>query len=237
MKGIFVIGTDTGVGKTIIASGIASALKKRGIDVGVMKPLESGCDVVEGRMVPNDALLLKDASGVEDSIEEINPYSLKEPLAPSVAADIVGTSIDIEKIMSNFKYLKEKHKFLIVEGAGGLLVPVKGKFLFSDLIKKMGLPALIVARANLGTINHTLLTVNHAKNLQINVLGIIINHLSDNEGLAEKTNPDVLKELLDVPILGNFPYSPLCAENIALLADLAEKNIDIPFFMKNFQAG
>jgi dethiobiotin synthetase len=233
MKGIFITGTDTGVGKTLIAAGIASVLRKQGRDVGVMKPLESGCEIVDGKKVPMDALFLKDAAGVDDPLALINSYALKEPLAPSVAAEIEGIDIDIEKILGDFKQLSKKHEFLIVEGAGGLLVPIKKGFLFSDLIKRMGLPVLVVARGNLGTINHTLLTVNHAKILGIAVKGVIINNLTPEKGKAEETNPGVMKELLDVPFIGNFPYSPSLREDRDILADITEKNIDFSALLSN----
>jgi len=227
VKGIFVTGTDTGVGKTLIAAGIASVLRKQGSDVGVMKPLESGCEIVNGKKVPMDALFLKDAAGVDDSLTLINTYALKEPLAPSVAAEIEGIDIDIDRILDDFEQLSKRHEFLIVEGAGGLLVPIKKGFLFSDLIKRMELPVLVVARGNLGTINHTLLTVNHAKALGIDVKGVVINNLTPEKGVAEETNPGVMKELLDIPLIGNFPYSPSLHENRDLLADVTQKNIDL----------
>lgn len=232
MRGIFVTGTDTGVGKTIIAGGIAGALRDRGIDVGVMKPVESGCMVVEGRKIPSDALFLKVMAGINDPIELINSYSLEKPLAPSVTAEREGIEIDTDKILSDYKKLKKRHKFLIVEGVGGLMVPIKKGFFVSDLIRLMKLPILVVIRANLGTINHTLLTVNHANHLKISVFGVIINHLSKDDGLAEKTNPGVLKELLNIPIIGDFPYSPLIIEKKGLLIDLIKKNIDISLILK-----
>ncbi|HUU51109.1 MAG TPA: dethiobiotin synthase [Nitrospinota bacterium] len=232
MKGIFVTGTDTWVGKTVIAGGIAAALKDEGIDVGVMKPIESGCRVVDGRKIPTDTLFLKVMAGTNDPLELINSYSLEKPLAPSVAAKREGIEIDADKILSDYKKLKGRHKFLIVEGLGGLMVPIKKGFFVSDLIKLMKLPALVVTRANLGTINHTLLTVNHATHLKIKVFGVIINHLSKDRGLAEKTNPGVLKELLGVPIIGDFPYSPKIIEKKGLLIDLIKKNIDISSILK-----
>jgi dethiobiotin synthetase len=232
MKGIFVTGTDTWVGKTVIAGGIAAALKDEGIDVGVMKPIESGCSLVDGRKIPTDALFLKVMAGTNEPLELINSYSLEKPLAPFVAAKREGIEIDADKILSDYKKLKERHKFLIVEGVGGLMVPIKKGFFVSDLIKLMKLPVLVVTRANLGTINHTLLTVNYATHLKIRVFGVIINHLSKDRGLAEKTNPRVLKELLGVPIIGDFPYSPKIIGKKGLLIDLIKKSIDISFILK-----
>lgn len=223
MRGIFVTGTDTGIGKTLVAGGIAGALRNKGVGVGVMKPLESGCTVFR----KSDAFFLKEMAGVNDPREWINPYLLEEPLAPSVAAEIQGIEIDIERILDAFHQLEKRHEFLIVEGAGGLLVPIKKGFFFSDLVRLMGLPLLVIARASLGTINHTLLTINYATHLGIEVRGIIINHLSGQKGLAEETNPKVLEEFSKVPLIGNIPYSPLAMRDKKGLIELIERNIDI----------
>ena len=197
-KGIFVVGTDTGVGKTIVAAGIAGALYRKGIDVGVMKPLSSG--------FREDAPFLMKAVHSTDSIDLVNPIHLRLPLAPYVAAKLLHKKIDLAKIDSAFKALSKKHQFLIVEGAGGLMVPIQKSFLMIDFVKKMKLPVLIVARATLGTINHTLLTVAALRSRKIPIVGIVLNGLEEkHRDLAVKTNPKVLREFSGCPILGILP--------------------------------
>ena len=205
-KGIFITGTDTGVGKTVVAGGIAAALKCRNTDIGVMKPLESGCRLKDNTLLPEDALLLKEMSGSSDPLEKICPYRFKNPVAPGVAAKMEGIEIKLDELNNLYLELEEKHDMMIVEGAGGLLVPVYENFLYSDLIKLFDLPIIVVAASKLGVINHTLLTVRHAQSLGIKVLGIVINHTSNCHGIAEKTNPGVIENFLNIPVLGIVPY-------------------------------
>lgn len=195
MKSFFITGTDTGVGKTMIAAAMAAVFRRKAISVGVMKPVASG-----GR---EDAELLIKGAGVSDEISVVNPYCLKTPVAPAVAADMEGVTIDIEKIMAAYSELSRRHEMVIVEGVGGLLVPIYKDFLVSDLIKDLSLPVIIVARPNLGTINHTLLTIRQARTEGIEVLGVIINNYNDSTaGIAEKTAPEVIERIGKVPVLG-----------------------------------
>lgn len=207
MKGIFITGTDTGVGKTYVAAGIAAELRRRGVDVGVMKPAETGCKIRGGRLVPADALLLMKSAGVSDPLSLVNPCRFRMPLAPAVAAKLEGKKIDIDKILDDFRTLSQKHDFMIVEGAGGIMVPLSGQYLYLDLAADLGLPAVIVSRPDLGTINHTLLTVSALREKEIPVRGIVINHArSGKNGMAEKTNTGVIESLSKVKILGITAY-------------------------------
>src|SRR3989338_3099037 len=195
-KALFITATDTGVGKTIISCAIWLALKKKGIDAGYMKPFQcSG----------NDTDFAVKVLGIKDDKKLVNPYYAKAPLAPYVAFKRAKAKIDLEKIIFAYNELKKRHEFLIVEGAGGLLVPLMEGYLVADLIRDLDIPALIVARAGLGTLNHTLLTQRYAFNYGLKVKGVIINGYK-GKGIAEKTNPDALKEFLDVPLLGVLPY-------------------------------
>lgn len=195
MKNIFITGTDTGVGKTLIAAALAAALKETGTDVGVMKPVASGGW--------DDARFLIKAAGVTDNLFLVNPYCLETPVAPSVAADIEKRIIDIEKIRASYEELSRRHEMMIVEGVGGLLVPIYKKYLVSDLIKDLNLPIVIVARPGLGTINHTLLTISEARRSRIKVLGVIINNYDEADaGIAEKTAPEVIEKIGKIPVLG-----------------------------------
>jgi dethiobiotin synthetase len=220
-KGVFIAGTDTGVGKTLTTAAIARFLHQRGIHVGVMKPVTSGCAIVKGELVSEDAELLKWASSCGAAATDIAPYLLKAPLAPSVAAAMENVQIRFDKIRKAYRRLAEQHDFLLVEGAGGLFVPLTGNLFISDLILSLQLPLIIVTQPNLGTINHTLLTCFCAKRLGIEVSGIIINQYPDDPGPAEKYAPDLIAELSGIPVLGMLPQVEGGNET-AMVENLAE---------------
>ena len=202
-SGIFITGTDTGVGKTYIGTGIASALRMQGIDVGVMKPAETGCPVRRVNLMPNDTLALMRAAGVKDPLDLVNPYRFRAPLAPSVAAVHEEMPIDMRRLVAAFRKLEGRHQFMIVEGAGGILVPLTARRSFLDLAELLGLPVLIVARPGLGTINHTLLTVMALNQRKLPIAGIVINcSLNQRAGEAERSNPGVIERRSGVPIVG-----------------------------------
>ena len=125
MNGIFITATDTGVGKTFVSAGLASALKKRWINTGVMKPVHTGCRQQKGRLIPEDTLYLMKAASVDDPVELVTPYMFREPVAPSVAAEQTGTVIDVGKIIKSYKALCRRHEYMIVEGIGGILYASK----------------------------------------------------------------------------------------------------------------
>lgn len=206
-KGIFITGTDTGVGKTYIASGIAAELKKVGVNVGVMKPAETGCKMRDGELIAKDALRLMRASGVRDSLKLVNPYCFRKPLAPSIAAGLDGKLIDLNRIINAYHLLSRRHDFMIVEGAGGIMVPLIQTYTYLDLAKTLKLPVVIVARAGLGTINHTLLTVSALKSRGVAIAGIVMNHAEhQEEGLAIKTNPSIIEGMSGVAILATVSH-------------------------------
>ncbi len=222
-KGIFITGTDTGVGKTFVAAGLLKALRELGYAVCPLKPVETGCRVQNGKFIPEDAVNLIKASKVNEPIDIINPYRFRHPLAPSVAADLEKKLIKKKKIFSVYNYLLKKYDIIIVEGAGGIMVPLNKKYLFLHLIQDLCTPVIIVARSGLGTINHTLLTIEAAKNRGIDILGVIINHSTTiKEGLAEKSNPNIIESLGKVPVLGVVPYSKNHALNIRIFREIAE---------------
>jgi dethiobiotin synthetase len=212
-KGVFVTGTDTEVGKTIVTASLVSLLINDGFDVGVMKPIETGCPKKNGRLVPRDAAFLKVVSGSRDSLSLINPYRFSKPLAPLIAAEIDHKKVKFQKIFSAYRKIRERHDFIFVEGAGGLLVPLTGKLTNLDLILKLALPIILVVGSKLGAINHTLLTLNWARENGIKIIGLIINQLNRSpnprKNLAEKTNPMLIRSFAGVPILGEVPYIPL----------------------------
>lgn len=200
-NGIFITGTGTGVGKTTVAGIIAHRLREKGISVGVMKPISCGSR--------RDALSLKKIADVTDSIDEINPIYLKKPLAPLVSAGFENKRINLDKILTAYKKLCQRYNFLIVEGAGGLLVPITKKIYMADLARMFGLPLIIVSYPGIGSINHTLLTINCARSYGLEILGFVFDYTNPcKKGLAEKTNPEVISTLGRVRFLGNVPYKP-----------------------------
>jgi dethiobiotin synthetase len=204
--GILVAGTDTGVGKTIIAAGLVASLQNKGIDVGVMKPLESGAPSFESTPIPRDAFYLKEISGVRDDMDVINPYCFKDPLAPGVAAPKEGVEIDLKRIKGCYEELNGHHEFMVVEGVGGLLVPITNETLFPQLIKLLNLPLLLVARSSLGTINHTLLSLFYCVHEGIDVVGLIINKVAPDVDPSEASSPHIIAQFTKIPLLGSFPY-------------------------------
>lgn len=226
MTGLFITGTDTDVGKTTVAAGLAGAFKNRGFSVGVMKPVQSGAGMRNGRLYSQDAELMVKAAGSEDEENLVCPVLLKEALAPATAAEMEGKTIDIELIKNAFMELERRHNIVIVEGAGGMAVPLKDRFLVSDLIACLGLPAIVVARAGLGTINHTFLTVEHARKRGIAIIGVVINNYRG--GLAEETGQKVISEITGVPVIGVVPYDErINAGDVRSIVSLVEKNVDI----------
>lgn len=204
-KGIFVLGTDTGVGKTVIAAGLTLALRERGIRVGVMKPIATGCSGHPGRLVSTDAAYLMEAA-MMDAPVLINPIRYRNPVAPSVAAVVEKTEVNVDRIVEAYKKLCKEFDFVIVEGIGGVLVPIKENYFMSNLVEALDLDALIVTSSKLGTINHTLLSVEALLSRGIEIAGIIMNGVERaNFSLAEITNPKVVADLSGAPFLGTLP--------------------------------
>lgn len=206
MMAFFITGTDTEIGKSFVATTLALLFKGEGLDVGMMKPVASGCIWVEGRMVSEDVLLFKEVVGIDNDLELVTPYPLQRPLAPSIAAMKEGVEIDFERIGERFNALLKKHSLLIVEGVGGVMTPLGKGRTVADLIGYLGIPTILVVGARLGAINHTLLSLSVLKDKGILIKGIIINHFRPNEGEAEKTLCEELKRLTEAPILGEVPF-------------------------------
>ncbi|HEY5976199.1 MAG TPA: dethiobiotin synthase [Geobacteraceae bacterium] len=204
---VFITGTDTGVGKTVVAAVLARLLKLRGMRVGVMKPVTSGCLVDAQGCHSEDAELLAWAADVPVD-RDLAPYCLQEPIAPSVAATREGVRIDFGAIQQAFERVSARSDFVIVEGAGGLMVPLNGGLLVADLINQLKLPLLVVARPNLGTINHTLLTCFAARQLGLDLRGVIVNDYPDPPDLAAEYAPHLIDSLSGAPLLGLFPHHP-----------------------------
>jgi dethiobiotin synthetase len=208
-RGLFITGTDTGVGKTIVAAALAMILREAGADVGVMKPVATGCVRRREGLVSEDAELLAKAADVPEPLAEISPIRLAEPLAPTVAAARAHLTLDLAPMWAAWRRLRSAHDIMLVEGIGGLLCPVTPKESVADLAKVFGLPLLVVARPVLGTLNHTALTLEAARARGLRVAGIVINRYHhDSVDLAETTNPDEVQRLTGVDVLGLVPDDP-----------------------------
>ncbi len=220
-------GTDTEIGKTAITAGLAAVLKRRGINAGVMKPISAG-----GRA---DAKLLKRAARSDQPLDTINPIYLRDPLSPNIAARREEKILDLAPVFDAFNHLSKIHDYLLVEGVGGLLVPITDDFLVADLAARLDLPLLIVARAALGTINHTLLTIEAARARGLQINSVIYNTLSaGSSGVSAQMSPEVVTRISGVPSSGTIPYDPdVDVDAICLggMVDLIEAHVDVDLIL------
>ncbi len=200
----FITGTDTGVGKTFVTAALARYLHHLGLKIGVMKPIETGVTNLE--QPGNDAQLLAWAAGSEDPADLIAPYRFSLPAAPAQAVESVGAHIDIDHIRFALEKVAQGKDLVLVEGAGGLMVPVQGGYLMADLAKHLGLPLLLVTHPSLGTINHTLLTTFAAQSLGLSMVGFIINKMPANPDAVESEAAHYLASLASADLLGVLPY-------------------------------
>jgi dethiobiotin synthetase len=223
-----ITGTDTGIGKTTVACSIAAALRRRGIDVGVLKPAESGCPTAaDGTPEPADALRLRWFAGRDDPLDVICPYPLREPLAPALAARRQGVLLELSRIAIQVNEFRAGCEVALIEGAGGLLVPLAGAATFADLASACDLPLLVVVGNRLGCVNHAALTLRAAAAAGLRVTGYIVNTLQPRADLAMKTNIALLEEVLG-PALGVFPWVgeiTCTAADRTRLADIAERTL------------
>jgi len=192
LQNIFMTGTDTGVGKTFSTILIGKYLQKKGIDVGYFKPIETGCDE---DLVPEDANLVKNELSLSDDIELICPVRFKFPLAPYAASKIENKSVNFDLINKSWQMLNDKHDIVLTEGAGGLLVPISNDLFMIDLINYFDIPALLISKNILGTINHTLLSLNYLKYKKIDVKAVILNKIDkQNSDMSSFSNYEVIKD-------------------------------------------
>jgi len=206
-KGLFITGTDTGVGKTLIAGGIASLLQKKGHRVGVFKPVASGCINQHEGLVNADAEFLRMCSLCNFDLSTINPVGFVAPAAPAVCEEHEGRLVDFEAIADAYKRISAESDIMIVEGIGGVRVPISRGLDVLDLAKQFDLPVVIVTRPNLGTINHTLLTIDSVRGANLKLAGVVISGYDPlNATIAEETLLPVLEEWGQVPVLSIVPY-------------------------------
>ncbi len=206
IPGLLITGTDTGIGKTIIAGAIAAHLRRQGLRVGVLKPAASGCVSRREGLVSEDAEFLAHCADSPNPLDIIAPQRFAEPLAPSVSAQRLGVSLDWDAIQRSMNIITRDSDVLIVEGVGGIMVPMDAMHTMLDVAQWLRLPAVVVARPNLGTINHTLLTVNALRSASVKVSGIVINRYpAEMPGVAEETNPRAIEKWGKVSVLCIVP--------------------------------
>ncbi len=216
-------GTDTAVGKTLVAGGLVRLLRGRGVDAVGWKPVATGVGP------DDDAAFLAAAADGAEPRDVVGPLRFRDPLAPAVAAAREGRTVDAPALRAAFGALRARHGFVVVEGVGGLLVPLTRRWSVADLAADLALPLLVVARAGLGTLNHVALTVEAAERRGLRVLGIVLCRETGGEpGLAERTNPAALADLVPVPVLGTLPrLAPAAAADPGGVAAALAESLDL----------
>jgi len=208
-QGIFITATDTGVGKTLVTSALVAHLRQRGIDVGVMKPVETG--VSRSTKDQSDGVRLRRAAGSHDPMAEVCPYVFRLPVAPLSAARAERKPVQVATILRAFYTLRQKHDLMVVEGVGGIHVPITGTVDGLDLMQRMGLPVIVVGQSGLGGINHALLTLHTLRQRKIPIVALVLNQLrpvsTKIARAQEQSTVTQLRRLAKVPVLGPLPYS------------------------------
>ena len=206
-KGVFIAGTDTGVGKTLIAGAIAKILSQKGKKIGVFKPLATGCKKTKKSLIGQDAQFLARCASSKMRLDLVNPVTFKIPAAPFVCEKAENKKVDFKKIADAYKQICQNSDFVIVEGIGGVKVPITDRFDVLDLAMAFKLPVVIVARSKLGTINHTLLTIDAIRSAGLLLAGVVINGYDETtKDFAEKSNARIIAKLGEVRILAVVPF-------------------------------
>ncbi len=221
MNGLFFTGTDTGVGKTFVACAIARILRRQGHEVAVGKPVATGAVQQNGRWINEDTLALAGAAGLQKSPEKVTQWTFPDPVAPAVAARRTGIDLRLSDIAKAVNNLRDSQKAMLIEGVGGLLCPLTERETVADLVAMLEMRLVVVARRSLGTLNHTLLTLEVARSRSLQVAGVIVNETTPPHSLAEETNLIELQKRIQVPLLATVPYrsgkesgAPPCLEAI-----------------------
>lgn len=228
-----ITGTDTGIGKTTVSCALAAALSRRGIRIGVHKPIETGCADGDGVLVAADAERLKYFSGSLEPLERICPVRARAPVAPVVADRREALRLSLADLAGGARQLLAAHDVCLVEGAGGLLVPITDDTTFADLARECDLSLIVVVGNRLGALNHAMLTLDWARLQGLSIGGYIVNQLAPDFNPATESNVDTLGRLLGPP-LGVLPWLgriDCCATDRDRLADAAEECIDLRLFL------
>ena len=217
-------GTDTDVGKTYVTAGLAVALRKSGVDVGIMKPFAAGTAQKKG-FKSKDVEILARSAQTDDPQTLVNPQFFPIPASPYTAWKNLKTRPKVSSVLSAFERLSKLHSMLLVEGMGGIMTPILKNYFVADLIKDMGIPTVLVTRTRIGTVNHTVMTVKMCQKYRIPIKGIIINDF-DSGGYKVKELTRDLKTLTGVPVLGYIPFISDVGDSSSLYR-IFTKNIDM----------
>ncbi|CAM3550043.1 dethiobiotin synthase [Cytobacillus oceanisediminis] len=214
IKGLFITGTDTDVGKTVASTLLTGYLKQKGVKIASYKPVQSGADTLHGKLAAPDVEFYKLANP-ELNDKEAYTYLFKKACSPHLAAREEGIRIEQEKIIDHYKQLEAKSDLVLIEGAGGVIVPLTDAgYSMLDLMKELAVPAVVVARTGVGTINHTVLTVDKLKQEGVPVAGVVMNRLHIGDPAVELDNQWMIEKLTKVPVIGVIPYMDNPAEAI-----------------------
>jgi dethiobiotin synthetase len=229
-KGVFIVGTDTDVGKTVVTSGIMHVLRSNGYNATYFKAALSGAIKVGNELVPGDTKFVSEVSNLKEAYVNTTPYVYKTAVSPHLAAKLENNPIDLDVIREKYDYLKEKYDYIIAEGSGGIICPLiddeRGLYTLENLIKDLNMSVIIVARAGVGTINHTVLTVKYISSLGINIKGIIINKYIEN--LICNDNIKLIEKITKVPVIGKFRNMENLEDNmIQAIRTYAEKTFSV----------
>ncbi len=204
-KGVFVTGTDTGCGKTRVTVGLMEALKRRGMRVAGMKPVASGCEMIEGRLVNDDARMIRASSSIMPDYELVNPWALPDPVSPNVAASRQGVRLVPGPVIDAYRELERVSQAIVVEGIGGWRVPLTDSLQQRDLVRMLDIPVILVVGLRLGCISHACLTAEAVMHDGLPLQGWIANRADpDYDTVAETL--DYLTAVIKAPLIGEFPY-------------------------------
>lgn len=205
-RGLFFTGTDTGVGKTLVTATVAHILNQQGRPFRVCKPVATEAHWTENRWLNEDTVRLAKAAGLTGNLDSVTPWAFPDPVAPPVAARRQGVRLELPAIVEAVRHQGRDDQAVLVEGVGGLLCPLTETATVADLAAALGLPLVVVARQSLGTLNHTLLTLEAARRRGLMVAGVVVNAAQPVRTLAEQTNVEELLRWLQVPLLAVVPF-------------------------------
>ena len=199
----FITATDTGVGKTFFTCGLAKAFRDMALSVGVMKPVESGCGVKKGLLMPTDSLMLIKAAASTDPLDIVNPYRFRATLAPNIAARLERKRISLEKIKKCFSTITGRHDVTLVEGAGGILSPITNKMNNADLARLLGLSVIIVVPSRLGAVNQAMLAIEAARSRRLEIGAVVLNNMNGHRGrdASERFNKGEIERIGGVRVV------------------------------------
>jgi dethiobiotin synthetase len=223
-KGVFITATDTGVGKTLISASLAWRLSQHDDKICVMKPFATSNKVFSKKFNSKDLYLLSKSINLTEDQRYLNPYFYELPASPYMASKILKANPpSVMEALKKFSYLKKKYNFVIVEGIGGVMVPINQKHNLVDFIKLTGLPIIIVTTPMIGTINHTLLTIQKCKDHNIPIKGIIFNKMPEKPNIVMRSTPSFIEKLTKIPVLGTIPNYKLLKFNANTFKKISDK--------------